>query len=126
MTLYDLNVPKKKSLEAIIHTFKAILVAKFTLKCDIIHIHAIGPSLMVLFARLRGLKVVFSHHGFDYDRANLGRFAKFIFKLGERFGVKYFNRVIVISFFINKFVSNKYIRLAFIFFFNELLDLLFI
>lgn len=108
--LYDLNVPKKKSLEAIIHTFKAILVAKFTLKCDIIHIHAIGPALMVPFARLLGMKVVFTHHGFDYDRAKWGRFAKFILKLGERFGVKYSNRVIVISNVIKEFVEQKYNR----------------
>lgn len=37
--LIDIETPKKKSFEAIVHTFKAILEAKFQ-KADIVHIHA--------------------------------------------------------------------------------------
>ena len=39
--LIDIETPKKKSFEAIIHTFKAILKAK-SLKADIVHIHPQG------------------------------------------------------------------------------------
>lgn len=46
----DIYAPRKKSLEAIIHTFLAVLYAKY-IKADIIHIHALGPSIMVPFAR---------------------------------------------------------------------------
>lgn len=55
--LIDIETPKKKSFEAIIHTFKAILKAK-SLKADIVHIHAIGPALLTPMARLLGMKVV--------------------------------------------------------------------
>ena len=44
ITLVDLATPKKKSFEAIVHTFRAVLEAK-KLKADIIHIHAVGRCL---------------------------------------------------------------------------------
>lgn len=107
--LLDIDTPKKKSFEAIIHTFKAILKAK-SLKADIIHIHAIGPALLTPLARLLGVKVVFTHHGPDYDRDKWGKAAKFMLKLGERMGTKYANEVIVISNVINDILINKYNR----------------
>ena len=51
ITLVDLATPKKKSFEAIVHTFRAVLEAK-KLKADIIHIHAVGRCLW-LFGFLR-------------------------------------------------------------------------
>ena len=45
ITLVDLATPKKKSFEAIVHTFRAVLEAK-KLKAEIIHIHAVGPALL--------------------------------------------------------------------------------
>lgn len=107
--LIDIETPKKKSFEAIIHTFKAILKAK-SLKADIIHIHAIGPALLTPMARLLGMKVVFTHHGPDYDRDKWGKAAKLILKLGERMGTKYANEVIVISKVINDILVSKYNR----------------
>ena len=67
VNLIDIKTPKKKAFEAIIHTFKAILKAKKE-KADFIHIHAIGPALLTPLARLLRMKVVFTHHGPDYDR----------------------------------------------------------
>lgn len=107
--LVDIETPKKKSFEAIIHTFKAILKAKRR-KTDLIHIHAIGPALLVPMARLLGLKVIFTHHGPDYDRDKWGWAAKTMLKLGERMGTKYANKVIVISNVINNILVHKYGR----------------
>lgn len=107
--LIDIETPKKKSFEAIIHTFKAILKAK-SLKADIIHIHAIGPALLTPFARLLGMKVVFTHHGPDYDRDKWGFAAKVMLKLGERMGTIFANEVIVISNVINNILIRKYHR----------------
>ncbi|MDD6209484.1 MAG: glycosyltransferase family 4 protein [Bacteroidales bacterium] len=109
VNLKDIYAPRKKSLEAIIHTFLAVLYAK-KIKADIIHIHAIGPSIMVPFARLLGLKVVITHHGPDYDRKKWGYLAKFALKTGEKWGVKYANKVIVISEVIKEIVKKKYNR----------------
>lgn len=104
--LKDLYAPRKKSLEAIVHTFIAILYAK-KINADIVHIHAIGPALLAPLARMLGLKVVFTHHGPDYDRQKWGKLAKFVLKTGERMGVKYANEVIVIS----SVIQNSLIQL---------------
>ncbi|WP_459189314.1 glycosyltransferase family 4 protein [Parabacteroides sp. APC149_11_2_Y6] len=107
--LIDIKTPKKKSFEAIIHTFKAILKAK-AIKADIVHIHAIGPALLVPIARLLGMKVVFTHHGMDYDRDKWGRIAKIMLKLGECMGTLFANEVIVISKVIYDLLVRKYGR----------------
>ena len=107
--LVDITTPKKKSLEAVIHTFKAILKAR-SLHADIVHIHAIGPALLTPLARLLGMQVVFTHHGPDYDRDKWGVAAKTMLKLGERMGVMFANEVIVISEVINDILVRKYGR----------------
>jgi len=104
--LKDIWTPKNKSFEAIIHTFLAVIYAR-KVKADIIHIHSIGPSIMAPFARIMGLKVVMTHHGPDYERKKWGRIAKFILKIGESFGVRYSNTVIVISKTIENIVQKK-------------------
>lgn len=94
--LLDIFAPRIKSMEAILHTFLAVVKAR-TMNPDILHIHAIGPSLMVPLARLLGMKVVMTHHGFDYNRGKWGGLAKTILRTGERWGVKKSSAVIVIS-----------------------------
>lgn len=105
----DIYAPHQKSLEAIIHTFLAIIWAK-SRKADIVHIHAIGPGIMTPVARVLGLKVVFTHHGPDYDRKKWGRFARFMLRQGEKYASKYANEVIVISKVIGDLVAEKYGR----------------
>lgn len=105
-TIYS---PHIKALESFIHTFLSIIWAKKQ-KADIVHIHAIGPAIMAPFARLLGLKVVFTHHGFDYNRAQWGSFVKFVLKIGERLGTYAANEVIVISHIIQESLIKKYNR----------------
>ena len=107
--LVNIDSPKKKSFEAIIHTFRAINEAK-RLGADILHIHAIGPALLVPYAKLRGMKVVFTHHGPDYDRDKWGFAAKAMLKLGERMGCMFADEVIVISDVIRNLIKRKYNR----------------
>lgn len=104
--LVDIKAPKKKMFEAIIHTWRAINKAK-SLHADIVHIHAVGPCILAPYARLRGMKVVMTHHGADYDRDKWGRAAKMMLRLGEKLGCKYANHVIVISDVIKKLVSER-------------------
>lgn len=107
--LVTLPSPKKKSFEAIIHTFRAIHEAK-RLGADVLHIHAIGPALLVPYAKLLGMKVVFTHHGPDYDRDKWGFAAKTILKMGERMGCMFADDVIVISNVIKNLIARKYGR----------------
>lgn len=105
--LHDIYAPRKKSIEAIVHTLLAVCYAK-RVHANILHIHAVGPSLLVPIARLLGLKVVMTHHGPDYDRKKWGKIAKWILKMGERMGITYSNQVIVISEVINNILKLKY------------------
>ena len=107
--LKDIYAPRKKSLEAIIHTILAVLYAKKT-NADILHIHAIGPSLLVPFAKMLGLKVVVTHHGADYDRKKWNKAAKYMLRKGEKYAAKYADKLIVISSKIKKDIAEKYGR----------------
>lgn len=107
--LVNVDSPKKKSFEAIIHTFRAVNRAK-ELGADILHIHAIGPAMLTPYAKLRGMRVVFTHHGPDYDRDKWGVMAKAILKLGERMGCQFADEVIVISDVIKELIARKYGR----------------
>ena len=104
--LVDVYAPRFKSLEAIVHTALALIRARL-IEPDIVHIHAIGPSLLVPLARLLGLNVVVTNHGPDYDRDNWGRFAKHVLRLGELVGGLFANEVIVISEVIGSIIRKR-------------------
>ncbi|MDY0361378.1 MAG: glycosyltransferase family 4 protein [Desulforegulaceae bacterium] len=104
--LLNVYAPVRKSFEAIIHTFLSVLKAK-RLEPDIIHIHAVGPGLIVPLAKLLGFKVVVTNHGPDYDRGKWGRSAKVMLKFGEYLGGKFADQVIVISETIRNIIKNR-------------------
>jgi glycosyltransferase involved in cell wall biosynthesis len=98
--------PRIKSLEAIVHTFISLLKARWYCP-DVVHIHAIGPSLLTPLARVMGLKVVVTNHGPDYDRQKWGKVAKFMLRLGEKMGGLFANEVIVISSVIGDIIRER-------------------
>ncbi len=88
--------PSRAGLEALVHTFIAIIKARFE-GADLLHIHAVGPALLTPMARLLGFRVVVTHHGRDYEREKWGPVAKFLLKMGERFAARYAQRVICVA-----------------------------
>lgn len=88
--------PRHVALEALAHTFLGVCRAAVR-RPDILHIHAVGPALMVPLARLFGLRVAVTHHGYDYDRQKWGRLARTALKLGERFGMRLSHGRIAVS-----------------------------
>ncbi len=105
--LVPVDCPQSKFLEAIVHSFRAVLYAR-TLKPDVVHIHAIGPSIVVPLARLLGLKVVITHHGPDYERKKWNGVAKAILRLGEACGCLFANRIITITGHIGRAITAKF------------------
>lgn len=103
--------PKLKSLEAIVHTAITLIKACWY-NPDLVHIHAIGPSLLTPLSRFLKFKTVFTHHGPDYKRQKWGRFAKLLLRWGERLGSKYANEVIAISSGIVDIIGKTYNRQA--------------
>lgn len=82
MRLVSLPTLGTKHLDAIVHSFLSTL-ATWSGGYDVVHYHAIGPTLMSPLARLRGRKVVATVHGQDWRRAKWGRLASLILRLGE-------------------------------------------
>ena len=107
--LLPLACSKNKYTEALLHTLRGVLLAR-RIRPDILHFHAIGPSLLVPLARLLGFKVVMTHHGPDYKREKWGIVAKTVLKLGESLGSRWANEIICISESIADSIKNKYKR----------------
>lgn len=99
--------PKISGVETFVHTFRCFLKV-LAWKPDVVHLHAIGPSFIAPLFRLAGLKVVYTHHGQDYNRAKWGKLAKAILRLSEYVGTKFSNRVIVISDLLEDWLQKKY------------------
>lgn len=104
--------PRQKQLEAVVHTFLAVLYAGLVSRPDVLHIQAIGPGLWTLLARLLGLRVVVTHHGPDYDRQKWGRLAKFVLRLGEACAARWCSELIVISRVIQRSVAAQHGRVG--------------
>lgn len=95
--LRRLWAPRHKHLEAVVHTFIAILHAGLVNRPDVLHIQAIGPAVWTLWARLLGLRVVVTHHGADYERQKWGSLARWVLRQGEALAAGWAHELIVIS-----------------------------
>ncbi len=109
--LVPISCPRTKSFEAFVHTLKGIFEAR-KINPDLLHIHSIGPSLLVPLAKLLRLKVVMTNHGPDYKRRKWGIFAKLVLRFGEMLGSCFANEVICISKTIVSDIKRKYKRHA--------------
>ncbi len=87
---------RNRHLEAVLHSLIGTVYAAVR-RPGVLHIHGIGPSIVVPLARLFGLRVVTTHHGNDYDREKWGDFARSVLRFGERLAVKQANACISIS-----------------------------
>ncbi|RYE34332.1 MAG: glycosyltransferase [Hyphomicrobiales bacterium] len=99
--------PRSRSFETLLHTALSLFVAARQ-NPDLVHIHAIGPALLTPLARLLGLHVVVTHHGFDYERQKWGVVAKSILRTGEAMGMLFSHASIGVSKTIVDSVSRKF------------------
>lgn len=113
ISVVPLWAPKKKSFEAIIHTFIGVLKIAFNRdKFDLLHVHAIGPAILIPFAKICGIPVVMTHHGPDYDRQKWGRLAKTVLRYGESLGCRFADTIITVSRHIASLVQTRFHRNA--------------
>jgi glycosyltransferase involved in cell wall biosynthesis len=105
----DMSTLNKMGVEALVHTLKGVWYA-YRSHTEALHIHAIGPSVVLPLAKMLGLKVVVTHHGPDYNRLKWGPFARFILRMGEFFAAKFADEIIVISTVIRDLLKEKYHR----------------
>jgi glycosyltransferase involved in cell wall biosynthesis len=103
--------PRLQGVEAVVHTFLGVLYAAAR-RPDVLHIHAVGPCLMVPLAKLLALNVVVTHHGQDYLREKWNGPARAVLRLGERLGMSFADELIVISNGLLDLARRKYGREA--------------
>ena len=85
-----------KHLEALSHSVLATLDAIIR-RYDIVHFHALGPSLCAPLARLGGLRVVTTVHALDFQREKWGPVARWVLRAGTWTATRTSNRTIVVS-----------------------------
>lgn len=98
-----------KHLDAIIHTFISSLHAIWQ-KPDIIHYHAVGPSLLSWLPRLLSpkTKIVATAHCLDRYHQKWGLFARFMLHLGEWTAAKFAHQTITVSKTLKNYYLNEY------------------
>jgi glycosyltransferase involved in cell wall biosynthesis len=99
--------PRTRIVETAVHTLLGVLYAAVK-RPDVLHLHAVGPGLLAPVARLFGLRVVVTHHGADYEREKWGPFAKALLRAGERLGIGFAHRPIVVSPVLKEAVQARY------------------
>ncbi len=97
--LVSLPSLRTKHLDAISHTFLAVLHATIKERPDIIHLHAVGPALLTWLARLLRpqAKVVVTFHCLDRQHQKWGKVSKLMLWLGEWMAMNFAHEVIAVS-----------------------------
>lgn len=87
---------QKPALNATIYSFLATFDALFR-GYDVLHYHAIGPSVPLLIAKIFGKRTVCTVHGLNWKVDKWRGFASRYMKLGERIAAKYADDLVVLS-----------------------------
>lgn len=108
-----ISVPtiEHKNTEAVVYSFFASLHALFG-HYDVIHYHAIGPSVFLILPHLFGIRTVVTVHGLNYKTPKWKGFASKFIQLGEKITARYADEVIVLSEEQKNYFWNKYRRLT--------------
>ncbi len=99
--------PSTSGYEAFVHSFLGVIYAAIN-RPHILHVHGIGPSIVTPLARLLRLRVVVTNHGPDYEREKWGAFARWILRVGERWGALWASGYIAISQSIADRIASSY------------------
>jgi glycosyltransferase involved in cell wall biosynthesis len=88
--------PLMPGIETAVHSLLGVLYAAVR-RPAIVHLHGIGPGFLAPLARLLGLRVVVTHHAFDYRREKWGSLARAVIRTGEWLGMRFANERIAVS-----------------------------
>ncbi|OKH54240.1 glycoside hydrolase [Calothrix sp. HK-06] len=101
---------KMRGIDALI-TSALGAVASSTSHYDIIHFHALGPSLFTCLPRIASnSKIVVTCQGLDWQRAKWGSFSSGLIQLGEQAAVKFAHGIIVVSDALQTYFQRTYGR----------------
>jgi len=77
---------------------------------DIVHVHAVGPSLFSIFPRLKGIPTVVQTHGLEWKRDKWGFVAKTFFKFADYTAVYFPHKTTSVSKIQKKYYEEKFGR----------------
>lgn len=99
-----------KGMDALLSSALGAIASSGT-RYDIIHFHAIGPSLFSWLARITSTaKVVVTCHGLDWQRAKWSKASSYLLRLGERAAVSFADELIVVSEELRSYFKRTYGR----------------
>jgi glycosyltransferase involved in cell wall biosynthesis len=101
-----------KHLEAITHS--ALCASESALRgYDVVHVHGVGPSLVIPLARARrGAAVISTVHDQDYNKGKWAGFARLALRAGERSASRFADEVIVVARYLEHHLRDVYGREA--------------
>lgn len=110
--IHQIPVPvvNTKHLEAISHTALAAGHCVIKKQYDVIHFHAVGPSLLSWLPQVRGIPTVATVHACDWRREKWGGVAKAALRAGARVATTVPDKTITVSQVIQEFLSESYGR----------------
>ncbi|MGE0385214.1 MAG: glycosyltransferase family 4 protein [Gammaproteobacteria bacterium] len=108
MRIVTLPSVNSRSLQKLSLSAVATLHQFFERGIDIVHYHAIGPSVFCLVARAFGRKTVVQSHGHEWMRAKWGWAGKTFFRLTEIVGVRCANHMSAVSNLLKQYYESKY------------------
>ncbi len=97
-----------KSLHKLSICLNAILDISLNEKVDIVHIHAIGPSLFAIFARIQNIPTIVQTHGLEWKRDKWGSFGRMFFKIVELSAVYFPHATTAVSLVQKNYFEKKY------------------
>ena len=86
-----------RSLHKLSICFNATVDVLKRREVDIVHVHAVGPSLFSIFPRLAGIPTVVQTHGLEWKRDKWGFIGRSFFKLADYTAVYFPNRTTSVS-----------------------------
>jgi glycosyltransferase involved in cell wall biosynthesis len=100
---------KTRHLDAASHTLISTAHV-LSIKPDVVHYHALGPSALSFVPRIAGARTVTTVHGLDWRGGKWGPSAKWLLQRCEFGAVRFPNRAIVVSKILKAYFEGKYGR----------------
>ena len=105
--LIPIDCPRNKYFETIVYCFRS-LFRLWKLKPDIVHVHCLGPALVIPLLKLMGFKIVVTSHGPEYERKKWNIIGKMALKLGETLMALFSDEIICIADYLSIQLRRRY------------------
>jgi glycosyltransferase involved in cell wall biosynthesis len=101
----------KGGAEALTSAAIGATIASLKVNYDVVHFHALGPSLFSWIPRLApSIPVVVTCHGLDWQRDKWGKLASSLIRAGEYAAVRYAHEILVVSEALKTYFKTEYSR----------------